>query len=163
MAEPPEYFFDSTGGCARCDAMYGLHKGKPTRPHPYCRCKIKPPKKWRKKYKGGCYDLEIAEGSSIADEGEVKGKIEVEVDTLEQLQEAMTAAPDAVLLDNMPPETLKQAVAIIAGRAVAEASGGITAETVAAVAASGVDLISAGWLTHSAKSLDLGLDIELDA
>lgn len=90
-------------------------------------------------------------------------KIEVEVDTLEQLRQAMTAAPDAVLLDNMPPDVLKEAVGIIAGRAVAEASGGITPETVADIAASGVDLISAGWLTHSAKSLDLGLDIELGA
>jgi len=89
-------------------------------------------------------------------------KIEVEVDTLEQLREAMTARPDAVLLDNMSPETLKAAVAIVAGRAVTEASGGITAATVAAVAASGVDLISAGWLTHSAKSLDLGLDIVVE-
>lgn len=90
-------------------------------------------------------------------------KIEVEVDTLEQLRQAMAAAPDAVLLDNMPPDVLKDAVGMIAGRAVAEASGGITPETVADIAASGVDLISAGWLTHSAKSLDLGLDIELGA
>lgn len=89
-------------------------------------------------------------------------KIEVEVDTLDQLREAMTAGPDAVLLDNMSPEILKEAVAIVAGRAVTEASGRITAETVAAVAASGVDLISAGWLTHSAKTLDLGLDIVVD-
>ena len=88
-------------------------------------------------------------------------KIEIEVDTLEQLHEAMTAAPDAVLLDNMPPEMLREAVGIISGRAVAEASGGITLESVPAIAASGVDLISAGWLTHSSKSLDLGLDIEM--
>ncbi len=88
-------------------------------------------------------------------------KIEVEVDTLAQLEEAMTAKPDAVLLDNMTPDQLRDAVAIIAGRAVAEASGRITAATVAEVAASGVDLISAGWLTHSAKSLDLGLDIQV--
>lgn len=88
-------------------------------------------------------------------------KIEIEVDTLEQLHEAMTAAPDAVLLDNMPPEMLREAVGIIGGRAVAEASGGITLESVPAIAASGVDLISAGWLTHSSKSLDLGLDIEM--
>lgn len=88
-------------------------------------------------------------------------KIEIEVDTLEQLAEAMTAAPDAVLLDNMQPETLREAVGIIDGRAVAEASGGITLESVPAIAASGVDLISAGWLTHSSKSLDLGLDIDM--
>ncbi len=88
-------------------------------------------------------------------------KIEIEVDTLDQLREAMTAAPDAVLLDNMPPDVLREAVGIVDGRAVTEASGGITLESVPAIAAAGVDLISAGWLTHSAKSLDLGLDIEM--
>ncbi len=87
-------------------------------------------------------------------------KIEVEVDTLQQLEEAMTARPDAVLLDNMTPAQLAEAVKLIDRRAIAEASGSITAATVRAVAESGVDLISAGWLTHSAKSLDLGLDIE---
>ena len=88
-------------------------------------------------------------------------KIEVEVDTLAQLHEAMTAAPDAVLLDKMPPDMLREAVGIVDSRAVTEASGGITLEAVPAIAASGVDLISAGWLTHSAKSLDLGLDIQM--
>lgn len=88
-------------------------------------------------------------------------KIEIEVDTLDQLREAMTAAPDAVLLDNMSPDVLREAVGIVDGRAVTEASGGVTLEAVPAIAASGVDLISAGWLTHSAKSLDLGLDIEM--
>jgi len=86
-------------------------------------------------------------------------KIEVEVDTLDQLREAMEVGADAVLLDNMDPPTLKQAVAIIDGRAIAEASGRITAETARAVAQSGVDVISAGWLTHSAPTLDVGLDI----
>ncbi|MEI2386517.1 carboxylating nicotinate-nucleotide diphosphorylase [Breoghania sp. JC706] len=89
-------------------------------------------------------------------------KIEVEVDTLEQLREAMTAGPDAVLLDNMGPESLKSAVDIVAGRALTEASGGIELDTVAAIAESGVDLISTGWITHSAPVLDLGLDIEID-
>ena len=88
-------------------------------------------------------------------------KIEIEVDTLAQLREVMPAAPDAILLDNMPPDVLREAVGIVAGRAVTEASGGITLESVPAIAASGVDLISAGWLTHSAKSLDLGLDIQM--
>lgn len=88
-------------------------------------------------------------------------KIEIEVDTLDQLREVMAARPDAVLLDNMGPAMLREAVGIVAGRAVTEASGGITLESVPAIAASGVDLISAGWLTHSAKSLDLGLDIEM--
>ncbi len=86
-------------------------------------------------------------------------KIEVEVDRLDQLEEALGAGPDAVLLDNMTPKQLREAVRIVAGRAVTEASGGITQETIAQVAASGVDVISAGWLTHSAPSLDIGLDI----
>lgn len=86
-------------------------------------------------------------------------KIEVEVDTLDQLREAMDARPDAVLLDNMTPDQLREAVGIIAGRAVAEASGNVTAATVAAIAEAGVDRISSGWITHSAPSLDLGLDI----
>ncbi|MDT4858576.1 putative nicotinate-nucleotide pyrophosphorylase [compost metagenome] len=85
-------------------------------------------------------------------------KIEVEVDTLGQLLEAMAIGVDAVLLDNMSPAQLREAVKIIDGRAIAEASGGITPETVAAVAASGVDLISVGWTTHSAPNLDIGLD-----
>lgn len=88
-------------------------------------------------------------------------KIEVEVDTLEQLEEALSAGPDVVMLDNMPPETLKQAVEIAAGRVLLEASGGIELDTVRAVAEAGVDLISSGWITHSAPILDLGLDIEM--
>ena len=89
-------------------------------------------------------------------------KIEVEVDTLQQLEEAMAIGVDAVLLDNMTPAQLREAVSIIDGRAISEASGGITPETVAAVAASGVDLISVGWTTHSAPNLDIGLDFELN-
>ena len=85
-------------------------------------------------------------------------KIEVEVDTLDQLEQALSVGADAVLLDNMTPEQLARAVAMIAGRALAEASGRITRETVGAVAASGVDLISCGWITHSAPIIDLGLD-----
>ena len=87
-------------------------------------------------------------------------KIELEVDTLDQLAEALEFGIDAVLLDNMDPETLCRAVAMVDGRAVTEASGRISPETVAAVAATGVDLISSGWITHSAPILDLGLDIE---
>ena len=86
-------------------------------------------------------------------------KIELEVDTLDQLAEALATGVDAVLLDNMSPETLRRAVAMVDGRAVTEASGRISPETVAAVAATGVDLISSGWITHSAPILDLGLDI----
>lgn len=87
-------------------------------------------------------------------------KIEVEVDTLDQLEEALATGVDAVLLDNMTPEQLATAVRMIDGRALAEASGRITPQTAPAIAASGVDLISAGWLTHSASVLDIGLDWE---
>ena len=86
-------------------------------------------------------------------------KVEVEVDTLEQLDEALSEGVDAVLLDNMGPDTLRRAVETIDGRAISEASGRITAEKVPAIVASGVDIISAGWITHSAPSLDLGLDV----
>lgn len=85
-------------------------------------------------------------------------KIEIEVDTLEQLQEALPFNPDVVLLDNMSPSMLREAVGIINGRATAEASGRITKDTATEIAETGVDLISAGWLTHSAKVLDIGLD-----
>lgn len=86
-------------------------------------------------------------------------KIEVEVDTLAQLAEALETGVDAVLLDNMTPEQMREAVRMVDGRALVEASGRIRLETVNAVAASGVDLISAGWITHSAPALDLGLDV----
>lgn len=85
-------------------------------------------------------------------------KVEVEVDTLAQLEQALAIGVDAVLLDNMTVDELRQAVAITAGRAITEASGRITAETARAIAATGVDLISAGWITHSSAALDIGLD-----
>lgn len=85
-------------------------------------------------------------------------KVEVEVDTLAQLEEALGLGVDAVLLDNMTLEDLQQAVAMVAGRAITDASGRITAATAPAIAATGVDLISIGWLTHSASVLDIGLD-----
>ncbi len=88
-------------------------------------------------------------------------KLEVEIDNLDQLAEALTAGPDVVLLDNMKPAMLRKAVALVAGRAGTEASGGITPDTVAAVAETGVDYISSGWITHSAPALDLGLDITI--
>jgi len=87
-------------------------------------------------------------------------KIELEVDTLDQLAEALECGVDAVLLDNMGPDTLRRAVDMVGGRAVTEASGRITVETAPAIAAAGVDLISSGWITHSAPILDLGLDID---
>lgn len=86
-------------------------------------------------------------------------KVEVEVETLEQLNEALTAGVDAILFDNMESEQLREAVRIVNGRAITEASGRITRDTVARVAATGVDLISVGWITHSAPQLDLGLDL----
>ncbi len=89
-------------------------------------------------------------------------KVELEVDTLDQLQEALdlpdNVSPDAVLLDNMPPAKLKKAVAMVKGRFTTEASGRVTLDTVKAIAASGVDVISVGWITHSAPILDIGLD-----
>ncbi len=85
-------------------------------------------------------------------------KIEVEVDTLDQLERALTAAPDAILLDNMSPDMLRQAVALVGGRAITEASGRINPTTAVPIAETGVDLISVGWLTHSSKTLDIGLD-----
>jgi nicotinate-nucleotide pyrophosphorylase (carboxylating) len=85
-------------------------------------------------------------------------KIELEVDTLAQLEEALTLQVDAVLLDNMGPDMLRQAVGMVDGRAITEASGRIRPDTAPAIAASGVDLLSAGWLTHSATVLDIGLD-----
>lgn len=85
-------------------------------------------------------------------------KIEVEVDTLAQLEEVLGFAPDAVLLDNMSLDDLRRAVAIVGGRAITEASGTITSDTARAIAATGVDLISIGRLTHSAPILDIGLD-----
>ena len=85
-------------------------------------------------------------------------KIEVEVDTLDQLDEALHFFIDAVLLDNMDVATLKQAVALVNRRVVTEASGGVTLETVRKIAETGVDLISVGALTHSAPVLDLALE-----
>lgn len=85
--------------------------------------------------------------------------IEIEVDTLAQLEEALPHKPHAVLLDNMDTDTLKKAVAMINGACKAEASGGVNLDTVAAIAATGVDYISVGALTHSASNLDVGLDV----
>ncbi len=86
-------------------------------------------------------------------------KVELEVDTLDQLREALAEPIDAVLLDNMTPAQLAEAVALAKGRVLTEASGGVRPETILEIARAGVDLISVGWLTHSAPALDLGLDI----
>lgn len=85
-------------------------------------------------------------------------KIEVEVDGLDQIFDALEAGADALLLDNMSPATVVEAVALVDGRAITEASGGIMPDTVGAYAAAGVDVVSLGWLTHSVTGLDIGLD-----
>ena len=90
-------------------------------------------------------------------------KVEVEVETLDGVQEALEAGAHIIMLDNMPVDVMRQAMDIIAGQAVVEASGGITMETVRAVAETGVDLISIGGLTHSAAALDISLDLEFPA
>ncbi|HTJ62975.1 MAG TPA: carboxylating nicotinate-nucleotide diphosphorylase [Alphaproteobacteria bacterium] len=87
-------------------------------------------------------------------------KICCEVDRIDQIEEALGAGVDVLLLDNMTPAQLGEAVKLIGGRAVVEASGGVSLDTVAAIAASGVDVISVGRLTHSAPVLDIALDFE---
>ncbi len=119
----------------------------------------------------GLYDAILIKDNHIAAAGSVKQavtvakaaaghmiKIEVEVDTLEQLDDVLALGVDAVLLDNMSPKNLKTAVEKVAGRLITEASGGVSLETVKSISESGVDLISVGALTHSAPVLDLGLD-----
>lgn len=86
-------------------------------------------------------------------------KIEIEVDGLDQLGEALAEGPDVIMLDNFSLVDLRTAVARVAGRVVLEASGGVSLETVRAIAETGVDVISVGALTHSAPSLDIGLDV----
>jgi nicotinate-nucleotide pyrophosphorylase (carboxylating) len=88
-------------------------------------------------------------------------KIEIEVDTLAQLADVIDEGADAVLLDNMPALTLRRAVELVGGAMICEASGGVNLHTVAAIAETGVDLVSVGALTHSTTVLDLGLDIEI--
>jgi nicotinate-nucleotide pyrophosphorylase (carboxylating) len=121
----------------------------------------------------GLYDAILIKDNHIAAAGGVreairaarkavgKGtKLEVEVDTLAQLDEVLAEGVDQVLLDNMTPGQMKAAVGRIGGRAIAEASGSITVATAGAIAESGVDLLSVGWITHSAPCLDLGLDFK---
>lgn len=88
--------------------------------------------------------------------------LEVEVDRLDQIDDVISAGVDTIMLDNFTPDELETGVAAVAGRALVEASGGVNLDTVAAIARSGVDIISVGALTHSARALDLGLDIGLD-
>jgi nicotinate-nucleotide pyrophosphorylase (carboxylating) len=89
--------------------------------------------------------------------------LEVEVDRIDQIEPVVSAGVDTIMLDNFTPEQLREGIAIVAGRALVEASGGVNLDTVAAIAAAGVDVISVGALTHSARALDLGLDLEVTA
>lgn len=124
-------------------------------------------------HRHGLYDAVLIKDNHIVVAGSVSAAVEaaratvghlvvveVEVTTTAQLDEALAAGVDVILLDNMSVAELDAAVVRIAGRAVVEASGGITPEKVAAVAATGVDVISLGWLTHSAPALDVALDFE---
>ena len=88
-------------------------------------------------------------------------KIEIEVDTIAQLREVLAEGADVVLLDNMGVDMLREAVAMVEGAMLTEASGGVNLDTVAAIAATGVDMVSVGALTHSPRVLDLGLDIQV--
>jgi len=108
---------------------------------------------WEKKHGTG-----VGEAVAAAHAKYPELKIEVEVDTVEQLKEALTTQPDWVLLDNMPPPILRECVALCAGICKTEASGGINLDTIYDIAQTGVDAISVGALTHSAPSIDLALD-----
>jgi nicotinate-nucleotide pyrophosphorylase (carboxylating) len=103
----------------------------------------------------GRIDLAVSRARALAADGAL---VQVECDTLDQVDAALSAGADAVLLDNMSTEQLAAAVTRIGGRAITEASGGVTLDTVRAIAASGVDRVSIGALTHSAPALDLALD-----
>lgn len=120
----------------------------------------------------GLYDAVMLKDNHIALVGGIRPAVEavrarvghtvsvvVEVDSLDQLDELLTVGADVVLLDNMDPATLAEAVRRVDGRMVTEASGTITLDTVRAVAETGVDVISSGWITHSAPALDIGLDV----
>jgi nicotinate-nucleotide pyrophosphorylase (carboxylating) len=119
----------------------------------------------------GLYDAVMIKDNHIVASGGITGalraakaaightvKIQIEVDTLNQLQEVLAEGADIVLLDNMSPDQLREAVAMAKGQLILEASGNITVDTVRAVAETGIDVISSGWITHSAPNLDLGLD-----
>jgi nicotinate-nucleotide pyrophosphorylase (carboxylating) len=98
-------------------------------------------------------------GDAVRRAARAGAPVQVEVEDLEGLREALDAGADAILLDNMSPELLREAVAVNAGRASLEASGGVTLDTIRAIAETGVDSISIGALTHSARSLDVSLEV----
>jgi nicotinate-nucleotide pyrophosphorylase (carboxylating) len=118
----------------------------------------------------GLYDEVMIKDNHIVAAGDLKAavaaardavgdvKVTVEVERLDQLAEALDTDADRVLLDNMDPATLRQAVEMVDGRMETEASGGITLENVREIAGTGVDFISVGWITHSAPQLDIALD-----
>lgn len=108
---------------------------------------------WRGNHEGRL-DLAVAEARRVHPELAV----EIEVETLDELRSALAGAPDWIMLDNMPPSMMREAVAITAGRARLEASGGITAANLREVAETGVDAVSLGCLTHSVRSIDLSLE-----
>lgn len=105
----------------------------------------------------------IAEAVRAAKAANLRLAVQVEVDRLDQIEPALGAGADRLLLDNMPPEVLRKAVALVAGRVPLEASGGVTLETVRAIAQTGVDYISVGRITQSAPAVDIGLDYRLAA
>jgi nicotinate-nucleotide pyrophosphorylase (carboxylating) len=120
----------------------------------------------------GLYDAVLIKDNHIAVAGGIKSavnsvrkqishtiKIEVEVENLSQLQKALEMKVDIIMLDNMDLDTMKEAVKMAKGKAIIEASGGITLEKVRTIAQTGVDLISIGALTHSVKSLDISMEI----
>jgi nicotinate-nucleotide pyrophosphorylase (carboxylating) len=103
----------------------------------------------------------VAEAVARAKNANTGLPIQVEVDRIEQIEPALAAGADRLLLDNMPPEMLREAVALVAGRVPLEASGGVTLETIRAIAETGVDFISVGRITQSAPAVDIGLDYSL--
>jgi nicotinate-nucleotide pyrophosphorylase (carboxylating) len=124
-------------------------------------------------HRTGLYDMILIKDNHIAAAGGITAAvqavrernnlglaIEVEVRNLDELREALALSLDRILLDNMDLEQMRQAVAIAAGRTPLEASGGVRLDTVAAIAATGVDFISVGALTHSVQALDISLDVE---
>jgi nicotinate-nucleotide pyrophosphorylase (carboxylating) len=123
-------------------------------------------------HRSGLYDAIMIKDNHIQAAGGIAAAVEralaqashtlsitVECDTLEQVQEALDAGADIVLLDNMPVDALREAVEMVEGQAMTEASGGVNEQTVSEIAQTGVDIISVGALTHSAPALDIGLDL----
>jgi nicotinate-nucleotide pyrophosphorylase (carboxylating) len=105
----------------------------------------------------------VAEAVRRAKEANTGLQVQVEVDRVEQIEPALAAGADRLLLDNMPPPVLREAVALVAGRVPLEASGGVTLETIRAIAETGIDYISVGRITQSAPAVDIGLDYRVES